>query len=199
MNRNFLALDLEMNTSEDTGISGKIIQVGVAIGNFSAYLEKQNFVEKSWYVNPHENIHPRITELTGINDEIVKSQGVDISEVYKDIHTLMQTYDCYVNPVVWGSGDVEKLKSEVLSQYGSFRIFGHREIDTKTIFTFYQLCKGRKTNSSLSTALSSQKLRFVGTPHRAVDDARNTLILFFEMIKNQKLIFDNVQELYRAI
>lgn len=49
---NFLALDLEMNTLEGTHEPGKIIQVGIAIGNLESYNRKENFIEKSWYVDP---------------------------------------------------------------------------------------------------------------------------------------------------
>jgi DNA polymerase III epsilon subunit-like protein len=60
INYNFIALDLEMNQP-----SGKVIEVGVAIGNVNdGVLEMRN-----WYVDPQEPIEEYITQLTGIDDE----------------------------------------------------------------------------------------------------------------------------------
>ena len=195
IDKNFLALDLEMNTPEDSFESGKIIQVGVAIGNLNSFnynLEvpdnKVPYIERSWYVNPYEPIIPRITELTGITNSNVQNESTPLETIQEEIYNLMQLYECYPNPIVWGGGDSSLLKKELLSNVGYVRIFGHREIDLKTIFTFHKIAKNQITNSALYSALNTYKLKFDGTQHRAVDDARNTLSLFFALINKQKKI-----------
>jgi len=196
--KNFIALDLEMNSPIEDENIGKIIQVGIAIGNLNSYINKKDFIEKSWYVNPYEKISPRITELTGITDEDVREKSTDIEHIYKEIQYLINENMCNPNPVVWGKGDAELFKTTVKEYSDTFHIFGHREIDVKTIFTFFQLASNKKTNSSLKTGLGSYKLQFKGIPHRAMDDARNTLILFFEMLNRQKStmsVFNEISEL----
>ena len=196
--KNFLALDLEMNTPEQSDTPGKIIQVGIAIGNLNQYINDpknyQQYIEKSWYVNPHEKIYPRITELTGISDEETINQSTTLEDIQNEIFLLMKQYECYPNPIVWGGGDAELLKKELRENVGYLKIFGHREIDLKTIYTFFKLSKDEKTNSSLKSTLINYKLDFLGTQHRAVDDARNTLRLFFAMIQKQKIINNIINE-----
>lgn len=188
--RNFLSLDLEMNSLEGSHEPGKIIQVGIVIGNIESFINKTPYIEKSWYVDPYEAIYPRITQLTGITTDNVANESTHLDIIQDEIYNLMQQYNCFPNPVVWGGGDVWLLKKSIKEQVGYCKLFGHRELDIKTIFTFFQLARNRSTNSSLKSTLHSYKLQFEGTPHRAVDDARNTLSLFFHMISKQKAIFD---------
>ena len=191
---NFLALDLEMNTLEGTHEPGKIIQVGIVIGNLQSYTNKEKFIEKSWYVDPFEPIYPRITELTGITNDNVANESTPLESIQDEIYDLMQQYKCFPNPVVWGGGDANLFKKEAKEKFGYCKLFGHREIDLKTIYSFFQMAKNEKTNSSLKSTLISYKLNFEGTQHRAVHDARNTLSLFFTMILKQKAIYNLINE-----
>ena len=191
---NFLALDLEMNTLEGTHEPGKIIQVGIAIGNLDSYTKKENYIERSWYVDPFEPIYPRITELTGITNDNVAKESTPLETIQDEIYDLMQEHKCFANPVVWGGGDANLFKKEAKEKFGYCKLFGHREIDLKTIYSFFQMAKNEKLNSSLKSTLASYKLNFEGTQHRAVDDARNTLSLFFAMILKQKAIYNLINE-----
>ena len=199
--RNFLALDLEMNNFEGCDKPGKIIQVGVAIGTLNAFKlyssspsNKLTYIEKSWYVYPGEKIYPRITELTGITSEDVEKYSTPIDCIHDEIQNLMSVHSCYPNPVVWGSGDSDLFKKEVIESLGRCHVFGHRDIDVKTLHTFDLLANNRKTNSSLKTTLTQYKLKFEGTPHRAMDDAKNTLSLFFYLINRQHKINDLINQ-----
>jgi inhibitor of KinA sporulation pathway (predicted exonuclease) len=184
----FIALDLEMNCKQDSSEPGKIIQVGIAIGNYENYLNQQ-YIERSWFVNPNEDIEPYITELTGISNDDMRYAS-SYSEIHYEIKSLIDQYSCFVNPVVWGGGDSNLFKSEVRDAIGFCHIFGFREIDIKTIHTFNLLVQNKKTTSSLKSALSFYKMKFEGTPHRAVDDARNTLNLFFKFINRENNILE---------
>jgi inhibitor of KinA sporulation pathway (predicted exonuclease) len=191
--KNFLALDLEMNTPEGSQEAGRIIQVGIAIGS-TLQNENLTYIEKSWFVNPDEEIYPRITELTGITDQDIQKYSTPLENIQNEIISLMLQHQCYTNPVVWGGGDANLLKKELKEYVGYCKLFGYREIDLKTIDTFYKISKNQKTNSSLKSCLNLYKLDFIGTQHRAMDDARNTLRLFFAMINKQQSINNIVDE-----
>jgi inhibitor of KinA sporulation pathway (predicted exonuclease) len=199
--RNFLALDLEMNSCEGCDRPGKIIQVGIVIGTLNTFRfnnsnpsSKLPYVEKSWFVYPGEKIYPRITELTGITNDDVEKSSTPLDCIHQEIQVLMSTYSCYPNPVVWGNGDSDLFKKEVIECLGRCHVFGHRDIDVKTLHTFDLLACNKKTNSSLKTALNSCKMKFDGIPHRAMDDAKNTLNLFFYLMDRQHKIINLINE-----
>lgn len=185
INKKYLALDLELNNAEDNSISKpKIIQVGIAIGNFNDY-QNDNLLSQKWYLNPEERIFEFITNLTGITDDDIVNNAVPHAQVAFEIGTLIKSQECFVNPVVWGGGDSTELKSEFKDRSISFPFFGRRWIDVKTWFLLNALANGKNPNIGLSSALTACRLKFKGIPHRADDDALNTLRLFFELLNRQ--------------
>jgi inhibitor of KinA sporulation pathway (predicted exonuclease) len=184
MDKYFFALDLEMNQAENSAHTGKIIQVGLAIGNLEQNIKEYELFD--WYVDPNEKIYPRITELTGITNQDIQEKSTHLENIYNKINERIYHYNCYPNPVVWGNGDTSLLKQTFLDQLGYCKMFGHRDIDVKTLHTFFQLSKDKPTSSSLKSALSNIKIKFEGEPHRAHHDAANTLFLFSELVKRQR-------------
>lgn len=179
INYNFIALDLEMNKP-----SGKVIEVGVAIGNVTdGILEMRN-----WYLNPHEPIDEYITQLTGIDDERISSSAVPVPQVAEELSALITKYSCFVNPVQWGGGDAAILLKEFRLAEVPFPHFGRREIDVKTVCSYLAMVEGRKPSGGLKSYLGRHGLSFVGTPHRAGDDARNTLELWFTLMRRQRVL-----------
>lgn len=177
---NFLSLDLEMNNSEVNLENPKIIQVGISIGNVTEIL-----LTKSWYVDPNEPIYDFIVNLTGITDEIIKNQSVSLDIIAKEISDLIISFNCYVNPITWGAGDVVKLIDTFKENNISFKHFGRREIDVKQIYTFLMLSQNRNLKGGLSSAMGRFNLPFRGKAHRADIDAENTLRFFFKLIERQ--------------
>lgn len=188
--KNFIALDLEMNCSDRSWVPGKIIQVGVAIGSLVSYRHGSidKYLKRTWYIDPNEDIYPRITELTGITNDDVKTKSVSHQVIYDEIKQLMTDYNIFRSPIVWGVGDLKTMKEEFEKSIGKFEIFNYRDLDVKTIHTFNSIVKGKVSNYSLKTACNYYDLPFEGKPHRAEDDAHNTLNIFFHMFDKNKRI-----------
>lgn len=181
----YLSLDLELNNAQDNSTANpKIIQVGIAIGNLLNY--KNNTIHKSkWYLDPQESIFEFITNLTGISNEDIIRNAIPHEHVAKEISELIKAHQCFINPITWGGGDSTELKLEFRNRDIKFPHFGRRWIDVKTWYTLHMLAMGKKPSGGLSSALASFKLHFEGTPHRADDDAFNTLRLFFAILERQ--------------
>lgn len=194
-NINYLSLDLELNNLQN-GTTPKIIQVGIAVGSPMRPDDIKTF---SWYLDPQEPITPFITELTGITDEIIKEKSVSHETVAEELGGIIRSYDCFVNPICWGgsgfSSDASELKEEFNQRDIRFPFFGRRIFDVKTLYVFQQMTSGRNSRGGLKSALSRNKLEFIGEPHRASDDAFNTLRLFFHYINRYKKLQKTIQEL----
>jgi len=143
---NYIYLDLELNNSSDNSTPNpKIIQVGISVGNLNAGI----ILTKEWLIDPGENIYPFITDLTGINNSDIIEKSVSLEVVASELSSIINNYQCFVNPVTWGAG-------------------------------------------GLSSAINRFKLSFIGKPHRADIDAKNTLLLYFKILERQKQLEDFV-------
>lgn len=175
-NLNFLALDCEFNQP-----SGKLIEVGVCVGNLSQGI----FYEKNWLINPGERLSPEIVTLTGITDQMISDESVGVEALRAALIEVDKELSPFVNPVVWGVGDERRVKEFVLESGLDFPLWGHRTIDVKTLYVFKQLLKNKSARAGLKSALATHKMTFEGQPHRAKDDAKNTLRLFFNLVQHE--------------
>ena len=187
----FLALDLELNQP-----SGKIIQVGVAIGDKNSRFE--DYVVRKWYINPQEPISEFITDLTGITDADISAEGYSHEYVARELSNLINEHKPFVNPVTWGGGDSSELLAEFSRNHADFPHFGRRWIDVKTWYTYLMLTKGKAPSGGLASAMGYFKLHFKGKAHRADVDAANTLALFFHLLERQSKLenlLDNARQI----
>jgi len=175
----FLALDLELNQP-----SGKIIQVGIAIG--SANDKFENYIVKKWYIDPKEPISDFIIGLTGITDHDIRLNCVSHETVARELSELIKQHNTWINPITWGGGDSRELLDEFCKNYADFPHFGRRWIDTKTWYTFMMFARGKNPSGGLASAMGAFKMHFRGTAHRADIDAVNTLALFFKFLERQR-------------
>jgi len=174
----FLALDLELNQP-----SGKIIQVGVAIGDKNTRFE--DYVVRKWYINPQEPISEFITDLTGITDSDIRAEAYSHEYVARELSELIREHKVFVNPVTWGGGDSVELLAEFCKNHADFPHFGRRWIDVKTWYTYLMLTRAKQPSGGLASAMGYFKLHFKGKAHRADVDAANTLALFFKLLERQ--------------
>ena len=178
-NRNFLALDLELNQP-----SNRIIQVGIAIGN--ALQSEEEYFIKKWYLDPFEPIAEHIVQLTGITDNDISTYAVSHEYMARELGELILANNCFVNPVTWGGGDSVELLTEIRDRNIEFPHFGRRWIDVKTFYTYLMLARGKNPSGGLGSAMGQFKLPFKGTAHRADIDALNTLRFFFALLERQE-------------
>lgn len=184
-NTKFLALDLELNNAQDHSTPNpKIIQVGIAIGSPAQSAEE--WIVRKWYLDPHEPIYPFITDLTGITDQDIATYAVSHQQLAQELAELINSHQCFMNPVTWGGGDSTELKQEFRERGIGFPHFGRRWIDVKTFYTFAQLARNRNPAGGLSSAMGQFGLPFRGRAHRADVDAVNTLHFFFHLLERQQ-------------
>ncbi len=85
MDKYFFALDLEMNQAENSAHTGKIIQVGLAIGNLEQNIKEYELFD--WYVDPNEddattwNSRRKSCKVVSPWDSFTFSQKADITTV----------------------------------------------------------------------------------------------------------------------
>jgi ATP-dependent DNA helicase DinG len=190
----YFSLDLELNALDDDE-PNKIIQVGVSIGS---PVRPDNIKTYSWYLDPEDPITPFITQLTGIDDELIKLKAVSHETVAEELGNILKENECFVNPIVWGQGDADELKAEFRARNIYFPFFGRRIFDVKTLYVFNQITTGRTPSGSLKKSMNSMGINFVGLPHRADVDAENTLRFFFYLIDRQRK-FEEYKELMRGM
>ena len=174
----FLALDLELNQP-----SGKIIQVGIAIGDKNTRFE--DYVVRKWYIDPKEPISEFINDLTGITDADIRAESYSHDFVARELSALIKEHNTFINPVTWGGGDSRELLDEFCLNHADFPHFGRRWIDVKTWYTYLMLTRGKAASGGFASAMGYFKLHFKGPAHRADVDAANTLALFFKLLERQ--------------
>jgi inhibitor of KinA sporulation pathway (predicted exonuclease) len=175
---NLMSLDLEFNQP-----SGKIIQVGVCILDTKT---GHIFAEKRIYIKLNEQLNPDISKLTGIEEEVLKKDGVSLIDAYEIILEMKTKHHVFTNPITWGLDDGRILKDQLYgmklfgrtSQETHPWIFGGRSMDTKTLYQTRKIYLGEPTQSGLAKSLTRVGLNFKGKKHDALDDAINTARLF---------------------
>ena len=180
---NYIALDLELNNNPDGSTPiPKIIQVGISVGNLNDGI----ILTHHWLIDPGDNIYPFITDLTGITDSDIEENSVPLEIVANELSAIINKYQCFVNPVTWGSGDVTCLLKEFKDLNIRFPHFGRRELDVKQLYIFLMQAQNKSFKGGLASAMGKFHLPFVGKAHRADVDAKNTLLFYFELLKRQK-------------
>jgi len=182
---NYISLDLELNNNPDGSTPNpKIIQVGISVGNLNDGI----ILTQNWLIDPFEDIYPFITSLTGITDTNITENATTLEKVANDLSTIITQYNCFVNPITWGSGDATCLIKEFKDNNIRFPHFGRRELDVKQLYVFLMQAQNKSAKGGLASAMGKFNIPFTGKAHRADVDAKNTLIFYFELLKRQKTL-----------
>jgi inhibitor of KinA sporulation pathway (predicted exonuclease) len=176
-----LSLDLEMNQP-----SGKIIQIGAIAGDLytGEILERLRVV-----VDCGEPITEYIEALTGVTNDIVRAEGVSLTEGYMLLRDFSLRNKCEINPLTWGGGDSTDLREQLL-EYGGWEPrdwpFGRRWVDVKTIFQTIRLARSEKRDGGLARCMTKFGMNFRGRKHDAQDDAENTFLFYRRLLEEVK-------------
>jgi inhibitor of KinA sporulation pathway (predicted exonuclease) len=174
------SLDLEMNQP-----SGKIIQIGVVVGNVVTGEVVDRF---SRFVNPEEPLSDFIIGLTGITQQDV-DQAPLLSAVYSELASWAGQYKKkrHLNPITWGGGDSDYLRRELKVELDSPDwILGRRWLDAKTVFSAWSMSRGKTPRAGLSAAMKILGMNFAGRAHDAGVDAENTFAIWCELMRRFK-------------
>jgi len=175
-----LYIDLELTCWEDgrapMGQRPEIIQIGVAEVKLDT-LEISR--EAEYYVRPAiSTISEYCTALTGITAKACLKQGRILAEV---IRSLGKKFGPHNKPCFsWGDDEGALVAGAFAAGISdlAFRI--------TDLSLFFQMDFGLKKAPSLEQALAAVNESFEGTPHRALDDARNTARLHIAMLRRHR-------------
>lgn len=171
-----IALDLELNKEDDKVTD--IIQIGAVAGDT---ITGEILGEFNCYVRPKAPISPFISTLTGITDDIISAQGVEIVEAYNLFRIFCDGYDRFRNPCTWGGSDATLLREQAGISWDDF-CFGYRHIDVKTIYQAYCIANNLPVRSGLKKSCGRLGLTFKGPAHDALNDARATFQVYFNLL-----------------
>jgi inhibitor of KinA sporulation pathway (predicted exonuclease) len=174
---NILSFDLELNQAP-TG--AKIIEIGACIGDT---LTGEVLESYTAFVNPQQPLMEHITLLTSITQQQVDTAGT-LEAAYLGMVEMARQYSCMSMPLVWGGGDGHALRRELSPEVEWS--FGRRELDVKAVFQTYQMAREEKIQAGLAKALTRLGLAFKGRKHRAIDDAINTFIIYYALLRKFK-------------
>lgn len=165
-----VVMDMEMNQP-----SGRIIEIG------AVKLLRDGGIHPSTFrmlVDPEERLDPEIAALTGISQDDLMGAS-SLRAVLPKFAEWAKTETKNILLSSWGSGDIACLRDEC-RRLGLSYPFRGKSFDAKTIVVWSTIMFGRKPPSGgegLSSMLRIWDLSFEGTPHRALDDAKNTALL----------------------
>ena len=192
-----LCLDLELNPP-----SMKIIQIGYVIFDIA---HNKELCRRSIIVNPCEplgmisNLDIHITELTGITQDRINTEGVLLKEAYEVMCEDIKKYNPTRTVVQWGdgAGDLSKgdhdcIRRELGLRWDEF-IFRPRAWDVKSQFQIWRAFHNEGVVMGVGKALEKLDMTFEGREHDALDDAFNTLRIFLE-IGHKSVKYDKIRK-----
>ena len=165
-------IDFEFNQP-----SRKIIQLGAVVVD----LKKNEILDTfSYIVNPHEDLDPSITELTGITQADVDASN-GIGPCIRKFWEFQQGKTI----IAWGN-DVDMLRVAT-KDAGKTVPPKMRAVDLKATASILRNgFTGKQESNGLAGCLKQFGMKFLGTPHNALWDAYNTALLAGEFAQRIK-------------
>lgn len=177
----FVVIDFEATCSSDHSMPKEeveIIEFGAVLLDKASYYSINSFSE---FVKPQ--VRPKLSqycrELTTITQEDVDSAR-SFPEVLESFNSWCKSFPGRKTFCSWGAYDKNQLMRDC-ARHGVEYPFDSEHINVKELFSDK---KNYKRRYGLKPALKKLKVEFIGTQHRALDDAKNVAnilkILFTE-------------------
>lgn len=186
-----LVYDCEATCDEDkewTRNNGELIEIGITVIDLVTFEIRQD-LEYSSLVKP---INTKITEyctnLTGITQKHVDETGKDYSVVASEIR---EKYQQRVANGSWGNFDPELIKKTSKLHNVKYPM----ENTHYNLKNWYSIMSGSTKEFGLQKALQNENMKFEGTPHTALDDARNAarlILKHLKLLRTARIIGNNV-------
>lgn len=169
--KSLLCIDLECTCwDEPSSLKNmekrEIIEIGVAI----IHLKDEVVIErgKKIYVKPQNTeVSEYCTNLTGITQHIVDTQGIALQDACKMIE---ESYGSKARPwVSWGRFDRDQLIRECRNKNIQYPM----SAEYFNMSILYSLISKRKRKSGMRRAMNELDIKFEGTPHSGSDDSFN--------------------------
>lgn len=182
-------VDLEMNDTErkyksvKNGLRHEVIEFGAVVfdDSFNEVGSYKNYVKPAF----SDHIRAKIVELTGITDNMLLNAR-SFEAVLKDFCDWCASYGCDKSIYEWSNADLAQLireaqKKEIVltDEVGSVLQ------DWQDVQRLYGDVMGTNTQIALETAIWTFGESFVGRAHDALNDARNTAMVY-AMLQNEK-------------
>lgn len=167
-------IDLECTCDDKGSIERKdmeIIEIGVAIAD----MQGNTYNEFNVFVRPVKNqiLTDFCKELTSI-----KQEDVDKGESLENALILLNAFLAKENVDLWGSWgyfDKNKIKKESERlNLDLTQIYFIEKLPFINISDKYYKHQGLSRKCGVRKALAQKRMKFIGTPHRGIDDVRNT-------------------------
>lgn len=178
--KSFLVIDLEATCWKGTPPKGQqsdIIEIGIAeidVASLEITRSEGILIQPS-----RSEISEFCTQLTSISKETLKG-APDFNSA---INYIRNEYAPKYKPwASWGGFDKKRLIKEC-PEKGTIYPFSEDHINAMTLYCASQGVTRRK---GLKKALRSLDIQFEGTPHRGVDDAKNTAKLLIKLWKKSR-------------
>jgi inhibitor of KinA sporulation pathway (predicted exonuclease) len=173
----FILLDLEATCWEDKDYqleNSELLEIGLVEVDV---VEKTIVKKKGYLIKPEKtNISAYCTKLTGINQELINQDGMNLARALK----LIRREFPHSPTIAWGAwGNDKDFITRACEQFNQ----ANPAVQVSLPFTgpyidfqwLYAFIRGKDKIVSLKTALEEEGLEFVeGIQHRAMPDAYNT-------------------------
>lgn len=166
-----IILDLEMNQP-----SNNIIQIGAVLCDFKMGKVLNEF-NRFCKLPDGETVDAYIYKLTAISQNLLDEKGLPFAQATLEFWDWVAASNCSYQLAAWGS-DIYLLKrqTEAAGVAVSPKL---KSLNLKEMSKFFRMAKGGKQRGGLANTMALFNVEFVGRPHDALIDARNTAALVF--------------------
>lgn len=147
----------------------EIIEIGVVIADLSG----KTYREFNAFVKPviHPTLTPFCTELTSITQSQVDN-GLSLQKALTQLDDFLfnENVDAWAS---WGAFDANQIRKDIRNNRLREKDYSFLEMRHINLSHEYVLSQRLKRKMGVRKALASHNMKFIGIPHRGIDDVKN--------------------------